>query len=224
MLLAEARYPSGSPDHSRVVSAACAVGSVSDLASLRSFLHGRLWTLGAISAAAAAAVCARAGEASAPAALLRTVEAELDARLASPAVRRESRDRGGHVLSLAANCSRHPHLTTLARASAGHSGRPHYPVVIGVIAALAGCVPFDAAEAAAYESITGPAFAAGSLLGLAGSTVSELGIDLAPEVTRLARAAADWSDRPFSDLPAPGAPALFYLSEEQPLRPDLARR
>jgi urease accessory protein len=194
--------------------AACAVGSVTDVDSLRSFLYGRLWTTGMTSAVAAAAVCARIGESPSPLALFRTVEAELDARHPSPAARRASRHQGGQILRLAMTITHSAILDGLARATVGTRQQPHYPTAIGAVAAAAGTSPEEAAEAAAYASVAGPAFAAQALLDIDPVAVSDLGVEMAPEVSRVARQAAISSLRPLSEIPAFAAPALGYLAEE----------
>lgn len=212
LLLADARFPSGDPAHSGGMEAACAGGLVTDLDTLRSFLYGRLRTSGAIGAVAASAVCARAHRASPS--LFRTVEAELDARIASPAARDASRHQGRHLLRLATTIDDHPILDELARATVINRQRPHYPTAVGAVAAVAGATPEEAAEAAAYASVAGPAFAAQRLLFLDGADISDIGVEMAPEVTRLARDAAVTALGSLSDIPSFGAPALEYLAEE----------
>jgi urease accessory protein len=214
LLLADARFPSGDPAHSGGMEAACAVGLVKDLDTLRSFLYGRLWTSGVVGAVAAAAVCARARTAPSATSLLRTVEAELDARIPSPAARMASRHQGGVVLRSAMGLAADPLLDALARAALNHEASPHYPTAVGVVAAVAGVSPQEAAEAAAYASVAGPAFAAQKLLSVSPDSVGELGVEMAPEIRRLAREAAQTSMRSLSQMPAFGAPALEYLAEE----------
>ena len=214
LLLADARFPSGDPSHSGGVEAACAAGLVTDLTTLRSFLYGRLWTTGVVSAVAAAAGCARARTPKPPTTLFATVEAELDARIHSPAARETSRDQGGSMLRVAGTIVQHPTLDTLARAAIAHRHRPHYPTAVGAVAAVADASPEEAAEAAAYASVAGPAFAAQTLLGIDDATIADLGVEMAPEVARLARDASNSSMRSLSQIPAFGAPALEYLAEQ----------
>lgn len=214
LLLADARFPSGHPAHSGGMEAASAVGLVTDLPTLRSFLYGRLWTSGVIGAVAAAAVCARARNSRSAPSLFRTVEAELDARMPSPAARQASRHQGSHILRLAMTITQDPLLDALARVTVGSRQRPHYPTSVGAVAAVAGFSPEEAAEAAAYASVAGPAFAAQTLLRIDPEAVTELGVEMAPEVRRLAVEAAHTSMRPLSQMPAFGAPALEYLAEE----------
>lgn len=214
LLLADARLPSGDPAPSGGMEAACALRLVHDLESLRSFLYGRLWTSGTIGAVAAAAVCARSLTTSSATSLFRTVEAELDARTPSPAARHASREQGSHVLRRAMAVTAAPLLSALGRATVTHYQRPHYPTAVGAIAALAGASPAEAAEAAAYASVAAAAFAAQTLLGLDPRQVSDVGVEMAPEVTRLAREAAHVSMQPLAEMPAFGAPTLDYLAEE----------
>lgn len=212
-LLAGARVPSTHPGHSGGVEAACAAGWVKDLDSLRSFLYGRLWTSGVVGAVTAAAVCARAYSSPSATSLFRTVEAEIDARTPSPAARQASRDQGGHLLRQALTAVGAPLLDALARASVGNRQRPHHPTAIGAVAAIAGAEPHQAAETAAYASVAGPALAAQTLLDLDPLTVSGLGAEMAPEIARLAREAAQICMRSLAQMPAFGAPVLAYLAE-----------
>jgi urease accessory protein len=194
------------------------VGLVKDLDTLRSFLYGRLWTSGVTAAVAAAAVCARVRSSTSASSLFRTVEAELDARIPSPAARQASRDQGAHLLRRAMALTADPLLDGLGRTTVGHHQRPHYATAVGTIAAAAGASPRDAAEAAAYASVAGPAFAAQAILHIPPETVVELGLEMAPEVGRLAQEAADTSLRSLAQMPAFGAPALEYLAEEHAAR------
>jgi urease accessory protein len=214
LLLADARYPSGDPTHSGGVEPACAAGLVKDLETLRSFLYGRLWTAGVIGAVAAASVCARARSSGSHHSLFRTVEAELDARIPSPAAREVSRVQGGNLLRLAMTITDAPMLDHLGRATVATRQRPHYPTAVGAVAAVAEASPEEAAEAAAYASVAGPAFAAQSLLGLDPEDITDLGVEMAPEVARLAHEASQTCMRSLSQMPAYGAPALEYLAEE----------
>ena len=214
LLLADARYPSGDLAHSGGVEAACAAGLVKDLETLRSFLYGRLWSAGVVGAVASAAVCARTRTSESNSALFRSVEAELDARLPSPASREVSRLQGGLLLRLGMTITHSPVFDTLARSSVTTRQRPHYPTAVGAVAAVAGATVEEAAEAAAYASVAGPAFAAQSLLDVDLDDITEMGVEMAPEVARIAREASEACMRPLSQMPAYGAPALEYLAEE----------
>lgn len=213
-LLAEARFPAGEPAHSGGVEAACAAGLITDLASLRNFLYGRLWTVGVVAGVTAASVCARAGNPRTTPSLIRTAEAELDARTPSPAARRASRDQGGRLLQEALAVAPCPLLDALVRTTTKEGRRPHHPTVVGIVAAVAKAAPAEAAEVAALATIAGPAFAARSLLGLPAAEVAALGSGLAPEARRLAEEAALVCLRPLSQMPAAGTPLLDLLAED----------
>ncbi|CCH19225.1 Urease accessory protein ureF [Micromonospora lupini str. Lupac 08] len=100
LLLADGRFPAGAHAHSGGLEAAVAAGRVTDLASLESFLVGRLTTAGLVGAAFAAAAHRVALPAGAPGGsgvrsrALAQLDAELDARTAAPALRAVSRRQG----------------------------------------------------------------------------------------------------------------------------------
>ncbi len=219
LLLAEPRLPAGRLTASGGVEAACATGMVHDIASLRSYLYGRLWTSGAVAACGSASVCARARTVRAAESLWRSAEAELDARIASPAARRNSRHTGGVMLDLAMEEAPSAVFDSLARVSSAANQKPHFPTVVGAVAAVAGAGPQEAAEAAAYAYVAGPAFAAQRILQLAPADVVALGVELAPEVGRLASEATSACMVSLSQLPALSAPVLEYLTEEHAARP-----
>jgi urease accessory protein len=218
LILSETRFPSGQPPHSGGVEVACATGLIKDPETLRAFLRGRLDTAGTIGAYVAAAVCARSVDLPAKPTLWRTVEAELDARIASPAARLASRRQGGEALRLALTINIDPRLDSLARATVGYSQQPHHPVALGAIGAVAGASPKEAAASAAWASVSGSAFAAQQILHLEPGQVAEIGVDLVPDVESIATAAAAAVGRPLSELPCFAAPALAYLAEEHAAR------
>jgi urease accessory protein len=86
--------------------------------------------------------------------------------------------------------------------------RPHHPIILG---ALVG-VPVDAALAAAYLAVSGPASASVRLLGLDPLQVNTIVADLAADISAVAEDAA--VAREPADLPAPGSPGLDVLAEE----------
>ncbi|HEX8630226.1 MAG TPA: urease accessory UreF family protein, partial [Catenuloplanes sp.] len=151
LVLADGRLPAGGHAHSGGLEAAISTGGVRDVADLAGFLRGRLATTGVVGAAFAAAACARAGEWSA-------LDAGLDARTPSPALRRASRAQGRALL-------RAGRAMWPSAALAGPVA-PHQPVALGLVAASAGLDAPAAAVAAAYGAVTGPASAAVRLLGL----------------------------------------------------------
>lgn len=164
------------------------------------------------------------------------LDAEADARTASPAQRDASRTQGRLLLRVARRLWPSPELDDLAQAVPN----PHHPIALGAAAHAAGASPKDAALAAAYHAITGPATAAVRLLGLDPVAVHGLLADLAPELAAAAATAAaaaattattatanmaaraaeppgpsgtSLADRPWAELPARSAPALDLLAE-----------
>ncbi|MCA2221644.1 urease accessory protein UreF [Nonomuraea aurantiaca] len=252
LLLTDSRLPAGGHAHSGGTEQAIATGTVHDLASLAAFLRGRLHTSGHVAAALAAAACALGEESSrtgacaqpwpealgasraealgtsptrseALGALWILLDAEADARTASPAQRAASRTQGRLLLRVARRLWPSPTLDDL---TAGPDLRcpgalddlalavpnPHHPIALGAAAHAAGASPEDAALAAAYHAITGPATAAVRLLGLDPVAVHGLLADLTPDLATTASDATPYS-RPWAELPARSAPALDLLAE-----------
>jgi urease accessory protein len=196
LVLADGRLPAGGHAHSGGLEAAVAAGRVRDIDDLGTFLRGRLATSGLVSAAFAAAACARAAE-------WAPLDEGLDARTPSPALRKASRAQGRALVR--AGRAMWP-ITAIGR-------EPHHPVALGVVAAAAGLGPTEAAVAAAHGTITGPAGAAVRLLGLDPYPVHALLAALAPQCDRIAAEAATRSGDAIDALPAAGAPLLDIGAE-----------
>jgi urease accessory protein len=196
LVLADGRLPAGGHAHSGGLEAAVAAGRVRDVDDVGSFLRGRLATSGLVSAAFAAAACARTAEWAA-------LDEGLDARTPSPALRKASRSQGRALLR--AGWAMWP-IAAIGR-------EPHHSVALGVVAAAAGLGPTEAAVAAAHGTITGPAGAAVRLLGLDPYAVHALLAALAPECDRIAAEAATRSGDAIDTLPAAGAPLLDIGAE-----------
>jgi urease accessory protein len=90
----------------------------------------------------------------------------------------------------------------------------HHAVALGVVAAAAGLPPRDAALAAAYGTVTGPAAAAVRLLALDPYPVQGLLAGLAGECDRVAAQAASYAERDVDGLPAASAPLLDIGAED----------
>jgi urease accessory protein len=194
LVLADGRLPAGGHAHSGGLEAAAAAGRVVDLATLEGFLRGRLATAGVVAAAFAAAACAGVVE---------SLDEGLDARLPSPALRKASRAQGRALMRAARAMWPIPDI----------GKEPHHPIALGTAAAAAGLTPRDAATAAAYGSLTGPATAAVRLLGLDPYGTHALLAALAAECDRIAGEAADHAHDPVDELPAAGAPRLDIDAE-----------
>jgi urease accessory protein len=196
LVLADGRLPAGGHAHSGGLEAAVASGRVRDVADVAGFLRGRLATSGLVSASFAAVGCARTRE-------WLSLDAGLDARTPSPALRRASRAQGRALMRAGRAMWAVPAI-----------GRePHHPVALGALAAAAGLSPLEAAVAAAHGTVSGPASAAVRLLGLDPYAVHALLAGLAPEIDRIAADAAGRISDPVDALPAAGAPLLDIGAE-----------
>jgi urease accessory protein len=202
LTLADSRLPAGGHAQSGGVEQAISVGVVTDPSSLSAFLRRRLATAGAVAGGLAAAACRAAGD---PDALARLDE-EADARTPSPALRRASRQQGRGLVRVGRRAWPSPSWDALP-------ALPHHPIALGVAAAAGGLTPRDAAQAAAYLAISGPATAAQRLLAMDPLTVAAVTARLSPDVDAVAAAALD-------GLPAATDPLLDLLAEVHAARKD----
>ncbi|MEV0628405.1 urease accessory protein UreF [Nonomuraea wenchangensis] len=205
LLLADSRLPAGGHAHSGGAERAIASGAVHDVPSLERFLRGRLHTAGVLAAALAAAARTAAADEGPGWELL---DEEADARTASPAQRAASRTQGRLLLRVARRVWPAEALEELAR----RTPSPHHPVALGVAAYAAGATAGEAALAAAYHAVSGPATAAVRLLGLDPVAVHALLAALGPDLAAVAERAhppCSWAE-----LPACSAPALDLLAEQ----------
>ncbi|MGY1808787.1 urease accessory protein UreF [Blastococcus sp. SYSU D00669] len=198
LTLADSRLPAGGHTHSGGVEQAIAAGVVTDPATLTAFLRRRLHTAGAVAAGLAAAAC----EADGPG--LARLDAEADARTPSPALRAASRAQGRGLVRVGRRAWPSPSWDDLP-------DRPHHPLALGVAARAGALTPRDAAAAAAYLSVSGPATAAQRLLAMDPLAVAALTARLAPEIDQVA--AVD-------GLPAAADPLLDLLAEVHHARKD----
>jgi urease accessory protein len=196
LLLADSRLPAGGHAHSGGLEAAVAAGRVRDLSSLDGFLRGRLATAGLVAAAFAAAACARPATAA-------ELDAGLDARTPSPALRRASRIQGRALLRAA---------RAMWTVPAGPA-ELHHAVALGVVAFSAGLEPAQAAAIAGHGSVAGPASAAVRLLGLDPYAVQGVLAGLAADCDATVATASGFARCPVDELPAAGAPLLDISAE-----------
>ncbi|MQA79897.1 MAG: urease accessory protein UreF [Streptosporangiales bacterium] len=208
LMLADSRLPSGGHAHSGGVEPAMTTGTVRDLDDLDVFLRGRLRTVGTVSAAVAAATCHRLPRLASDE-LWRRLDAETDARTASPAQRAASRHQGRALLRTGCVAWPARSLTSLA----AYAADPHHAVVLGAVGAAAGCPPAGVARVAAYLAVSGPASAALRLRGLDPLAVQALLATLAGPIENVAAAVAAAAAAPLDDLPCPTAPRLDLLAE-----------
>lgn len=197
LLLADGRFPSGGHAHSGGAEASVGVGDVADLASLRAFVSGRLQTAGLVDAAFVAAVCGRCAE-SAPVPW-GSFEAEYLARTGSPRVRHASRMLGRQLLRGGRRAF--PSLRADEAVAALGTSIPQ-PIVMGLVAAAAGCSPAEAALCELHHMVGSLTSAGVRLLGLDPFEIAAFGAELVPELERLAALAATTADADPADLPA----------------------
>ena len=200
LMLADSRLPAGGHAHSGAVEQAVAAGVVVDASSLAAFLRRRLATAGVVAAGLAAAACG------ADMAGLARLDDEADARTPSPALRAASRQQGRGLARVGRRAWPSNAWDVLP-------ALPHHPLALGVAAAVAGLRPRDAAQAAAYLSVSGPATAAQRLLAMDPLTVAAVTARLSPEIDAVA-------DRATGELPAATDPLLDLLAEVHAARKD----
>lgn len=197
LVVADSRFPGGGHAHSGGLEEAASRGLVRREDDLPAFLRNRLRTAGALAATFAAASATECPDWSA-------LDAELDARTPSAAQRAASRAQGRATARAATM------MSEAVRGLLAVTPRPHHPVVLGAVVG----VPAEAALAAAYLSVSGPASAAVRLLGLDPLRVNAIVAALGVEVTAVAEEAAASAHFPPAALPAPGSPGLDLLAEE----------
>jgi urease accessory protein len=220
LLLLDSRAPAGAHHHSGGMEAAIGTGLVTGLPGLEDFCQARLRTSARVSAAFAAAAArvqadfsGRPDQADQQRAEQQWAEldAELEARTPSEAMRAASRALGGGLIRLLRSVLPEAGLVTPWTLGAGPA--PHHPLVLGAGVALAGGTPELAARAAALAACAGPASAAVRLLGLDPFAVQATLARLAPGIDECAAAAAAAAAGPASLLPADAAPALDLLAD-----------
>ncbi len=217
LLLADGRFPSGGHAHSSGLEAAVAAGRVTDLAGLESFLHGRLSYAAPVAAAFTATThltATRLGRApshthSDNKVPFLSLDAELEARTVSPALRLASRRQGRALL----RAGRLTWPSELYAYLPKHPDGPHQPLALGVTTAAAGLSTEESAHIAAYGVLTGPASAAVRLLGLDPYQVQNLLARLAGACDEIAAAAAAVAHKSPEELPAHAAPLTDISAE-----------
>jgi len=212
LLLTDSRFPAGTHAHSSGLEAAVRADQVTGIEELESFLRGRLATAGPVTAAFAAAafLAVEAGTLCRPdadgAGTLCELDAELDARTPSPALRLVSRRQGRALVRAARATWPAPHYDRLPEG-------PHHPVALGVTGAAAGLTVEQTALAAAYGVVTVPAGAAVRLLGLDPYQVQHLLARLADACATVTSSAVAAAGKAPAELPAHTAPLTDISAE-----------
>ncbi|MFH9136716.1 urease accessory protein UreF [Streptomyces sp. NPDC017524] len=212
LVLADGRFPAGGHAHSGGAEPAVAAGRITDAGTLEQFCRGRLHTAGLVAAALAAAAAAGHDPL--------VLDQAADARTPVAALRHTARKLGRQMMRAARATWPSAELDALAAA------RPrgaHQPVVLGVAARSAGLEPLDAAYAAVYETVSGPATATVRLLSLDPFDATTVLARLAPELDRVAAAATASAQRVPGEgvdaLPAASAPLLDISAQHHAPRP-----
>ncbi|MEU5230382.1 urease accessory UreF family protein [Streptomyces anulatus] len=212
LILADGRFPAGGHAHSGGAEPAVAAGRITDAGTLEEFCRGRLHTAGLVAAALAAAAATGHDPL--------VLDQAADARTPVAALRNTARKLGRQMMRAARATWPSPELDALAAA------RPrgaHQPVVLGVAARSAGLEPLDAAYAAVYETVSGPATATVRLLSLDPFDATAVLARLAPELDRVAAAATSAAQRVpregIDALPANSAPLLDISAQQHATRP-----
>jgi urease accessory protein len=206
LLLADGRFPAGGHAHSAGAEAACASGAVHDVVSLAQFVRGRLNSTGRVDAAFAAAAALDRHP-------IASLDAALDARIASPRLREVSRSLGRQLLRAGERVWPHERLRAL-RASSSKAG-PHQAIAYGVVADAAGLDGHGAALTVLHGLATSCATAAVRLLGLDPFEVHAMLATFAADLDALASAAEeDAAATSVDQLPAWSGPIVEILAED----------
>lgn len=198
LLLADGRFPAGGHAHSGGLEVAVAQGQVRCLSTLESFLIGRLYTIGLVAAAFAAAAVHSTDR--------QRLDDELEARIASPVARLASR-RQGRALLRAGN-----RIWAISDMPPHRDG-PHLPLALGVVAAAAGLSETQAAQLAVHHQVTGQASAALRLLGSDPYAIQALLIRVAPQCDAVAATAAAFAGKNPAELPMHSSPLADIAAE-----------
>lgn len=214
LLLTDGRFPVGGHAHSGGLEAAAGCGRVYDTVTLEGFLRGRAATTGSVAAVFAAATCVAFATTSAPTSLMEArlleLDAELEARIPSGALRVASRKLGRQLLRALSVVRPDPRLGAFA---AVLPANPHQPIAYGAAAAVLNLDPHSTALGAVYESVTGPATAAIRLLGLDPFEVYSVLAGLSTHLDRLAVEALARAVGPADELPSYSSPLLDVFAE-----------
>lgn len=210
LLLADSRLPTGGHVHSGGVEAAVTRDLLRDEADLGLFLAGRLRGAGLVTAAVAAAGCLLAEAASAN---WGQWDAAVSARIPSAAAREASRAQGATLLRTARQVWPSAALDAL-----GTQGRPHHPLVLGVVVAAGGEDAEVAALLALHHLLGGACSAAVRLLGLDPIAVAAVQANACRDAERIAGIATGRAREALAQqdprlLPSTGTPLPEMLAE-----------
>ncbi|MCY4195178.1 MAG: urease accessory protein UreF [bacterium] len=208
-LLADGRFPSGGHAHSGGYEAASAVFDVDTADGLRRYLRGRLGTSGAADAAIIAGAMSRLR---APEAVdWAELDAEAEARIASPVLRAVSRALGRHWLRAGLRVWPTPALRALE--SSSPTG-PHQAIAFAAVADAAGLHPRIAVVVHLHHMAAAPAAAAVRLHGLDPFEVQRAQAAMGGLIDQIAEQSWAKADAPWEALAAPSGLLTDLLAEE----------
>jgi urease accessory protein len=208
MVLGDGRFPVGGHAHSAGVESAVDDGRVYDVASLESFVVGRLHTTGLVDASLAAATLVHVGE-RAPdddgRALLVALDREASVRITAPPLRAASRRLGRQLVRVAARCWPSSELAVLVDLFPGGA---HQSVALGVVGLAAGLDAGAVARLSVHHTLTTPSQSAVRLLGLDPFEVAALTVRLIDESGPIVAHAVAAATGPLDRLPAGTGPLV----------------
>ena len=203
MLLADGRLPSGGHAVGGGVEWAVRHDDFTDHTVLESWLTARLDTIGRVEAAFAVA----SAHGSAP---LGDLDAELTARITGPRAREVSRQTGRQLMRAVRRIWADPRLDELAQFPAG----PHYAVMFGRAASVAGADPVETATLVLHHQVASAVTASVRLLAEDPIELAALQARVAAHVDELAETADLWSAMSASELPSDSMPLAEVLAED----------
>lgn len=206
LVLADGRFPAGGHAHSGGAEAAVRAGRITGAKSLEDFCRGRLHTAGLVAASPAAAAVLGVS--------VRDLDAAVDARTPSPALRGVSRRLGRQLMRAARATWPSDELEAVAREFPRGA---HQCVVLGTVSRAAGLGAADAAYCAAHECVSGSVSAAVRLLSLDPFDGTGVLARLAPELDAVVDRAVNAAQRAVAEgtdaLLAGGAPLAEIAAE-----------
>lgn len=202
LLLGDGRLPSGGYAHSTGLESAARRGWVVSPEDLVHFIQGRAATAGLMNAAFA--VIARREADDMPA--LQELNAHLEARTPSPALRKTGVWLGRTLLRAFQSITPRPELDDLPRGL-------QQPIVFGIVARHLGLSEGATAATLLHETVTGPAIAAVKVMNIDPFTAHRAIAETLPLLRSVAREATSFADSSPERLPSLSSPLSDLAAE-----------
>lgn len=206
-VLTDGRFPSGGHAHSSGFEAAAQLGDLTDPDEIVAFLDGRLATTGVTDAWLIAGIVVRIR---ADAIDWVEADAEIEARIVSPALRHVSRVLGRQWLRAGERVWGGPDLLRL-RSSVPDG--PHYAASFAAVATTAGLTPADAVSVHLHHLVSAVTTAAVRLHGLDPFIAQRLHLEALERWQWLVGETADAGVIPWAEIPAPTGPMTDIAAE-----------